>query len=99
MTRRDETLEQSQAMNHLLLEMVKTQKENNKSLTKAFIATIICYTALLIAVVVGFFLYESQFKVAEKSIATEVITQEGCTENSEIYNVGGNLHNEERGTE
>lgn len=105
MTNNKEELEQSQAMNKLLLEMVKTQKNNTKSLIKVFITTIVCYTMLLIAMTIGFFWYESQFEVTEEIATTETITQEVSGENSEINNVEGNLykdnatHNEERGAE
>lgn len=101
---RDEALEQSQAMNELLLEMVKTQKESNRSLTKVFIATVICYTILLISMVIGFFWYESQFELTEQIVTEETITQEVSGENSEINNVEGNLYKDnathnERGIE
>lgn len=105
MTNKEETLEQSQAMNQLLLELVKTQKTNTKYLIRVFITTIICYTMLLIAMAIGFFWYESQFEVTEDIATTETITQEVSGENSEINNVEGNLykdnatHNEERGAE
>lgn len=105
MTNKEETLEQSQAMNQLLLEMVKTQKTNTKSLIRVFITTIICYTMLLIAMTIGFFWYESRFEVTDEIATTETITQEVPVENSEINNVEGNLykdsatHNEERGAE
>lgn len=105
MAHNDETLEQSQAMNHLLLEMVKTQKSNTKSLIRVFLSTVFCYTLLLIAMVIGFFWYESQFKITETTVTEETITQEVSGENSEINNVEGNLykdnatHNDERGAE
>lgn len=103
MTNKDETLEQSQAMNHLLLEMVKNQKENYKALIKTFIIVIVCYTILLIAGITGFFWYESQFEITEEVTTTETVTQEVSGEGSEINNVEGDLykdnaiHNEERG--
>ena len=105
MTNKEEALEQSQAMNQLLLEMVKTQKTNTKSLIRVFITTIICYTMLLSAMTIGFFLYESQFEATEEIVTTETITQEVSEDGSEINNVEGNLykdnatHNEERGVE
>lgn len=105
MTNKEETLEQSQAMNQLLLEMVKTQKNNTKSLIRVFITTIICYTMLLIAMTIGFFWYESKFEVTDEIVTTETTTQEVSGENSEINNVDGNVykdnatHNEERGAE
>ena len=105
MTSTEEALEQSQAMNQLLLELTKVQKNNTKSIIGVFIATIICYTMLLITMMIGFFWYESQFEVTEEVVTTETITQEVSGENSEINNVEGNLykdnatHNEERGAE
>lgn len=97
-------LEQVQALNKLLLEMNKNQKESNASLIKTFIATVICFTVLLISMVLGFFWYESQFEMTEKVI-TETITQEVSGADSEINNVEGNLykdnasHTEERSEE
>ena len=75
MTNKEEALEQSQAMNQLLFEMVKTQKTNTKSLIRVFITTIICYTMLLIAMTIGFFWYERQFKATEEIVTTGTITQ------------------------
>lgn len=98
----DEITEQTQAMNKLLLEIVKTQKSNTKSLIKVFIATIICYTVLLLSLILGFFWYESQFETSEKIVEEKTIAQEVSGENSEINNVEGNLykdsavHNERR---
>lgn len=97
-------LEQVQALNKLLLEMNKNQKESNASLIKTFISTVICFTVLLISMVLGFFWYESQFEVTEK-VVTETITQEVSGTDSEIDNVEGNLykdnasHTEERSEE
>lgn len=98
----DEITEQTQAMNKLLLEIVKTQKSNTKSLIKVFIATIICYTVLLLSLILGFFWYESQFETSEKIVEEKTIAQEVSGENSETNNVEGNLykdsavHNERR---
>ena len=58
--------------NKLLLEMVKNQKQNIKNLIRVFTFIIICYTLLLISMVVGFFVYESQFEIEE----TETIRYE-----------------------
>lgn len=97
-------LEQVQALNKLLLEMNRNQKESNNSLIKTFIATVICFTVLLISMVLGFFWYESQFEMTEK-VVTETITQEVSGTDSEINSVEGNLykdnasHTEERSGE
>lgn len=63
---------QYDATNKLLLEMVKNQKQNIKNLIKVFTFIIICYTLLLISMVISFFVYESQFEVEE----TETIRYE-----------------------
>ena len=84
-------LEQVQALNRLLLEMNKNQKEANKSITRAFIVTTVCMTILLVSMVVGFFWYESQFEITEK-VVSETITQEVSGSDSEINNVEGNMY-------
>lgn len=95
-----ETLEQLQATNKLLLKMVKNQKDNVKSIIRVFVITVICYTALLISMVVGFFVYESQFEIVDEfttttdSYNTETINQEVSGENSSINNVEGNQYND-----
>ena len=76
--------------NKLLLEMVKNQKTANKHLTKVFMCTIIGYTALLIAMVAGFFIYESQFELNDEF----TIEQEASGEEAEINNVLGNQYND-----
>lgn len=87
-----EQLEQSQAMNHLLLEMIKTQKTNMTSFIRVLIIILVCYTAILVSMVAGFFWYESQFEFTEQTVAEETITQEVSGENSEINNVEGNMY-------
>lgn len=96
----EETLEQSQAMNHLLLEMVKTQKENYKALILIFITTVVMYTFILVSMIIGFFWYENQFETTTEVVTREV-TQKVSGNDSEINNVEGNMykdnaiHNEE----
>ena len=92
MDRENEQLEQSQAVNALLLEMVRNQRDNNKYVLRVFVITTICYTALLIAMVIGFFVYESQFEVTEQVVTETTTTQEVSGENSEINNVQGNMY-------
>lgn len=84
---------QSEATNKLLIEMVKNQKNNMKNLVKVFIVTIVCYTILLIAMVIGYFVYESQFEVIEDEVETvkyeqETSTEEGCNAVGIINNNG-----------
>lgn len=73
MDKEHEQLEQSQAANALLLEMVRNQKSNMKNLMRVFVLVIVCYTLLLITAVAGFFVYESQFETYEK-VVTETTT-------------------------
>lgn len=87
-----EQLEQSQAVNRLLLEMIKTQKTNMISFIRVLIIILVCYTAILVSMVAGFFWYESQFEFTEQTTTEETITQEVSGENSEINNVEGNMY-------
>ena len=79
--------------NRVLLELSKNQKENNKSLLKVLIINIICCTLLVMTLVIGFFVYESQFDMANV-VTTETVTQEGSGEESDINNVEGNQYND-----
>lgn len=88
----EERFEQIEATNKLLLDMVKNQKENANNNFKIFIVTIICYTLILISMVIGFFVYESQFEVTDEIITTETVTQEVSGEDSEINNIEGNQY-------
>lgn len=84
--------EKEDAMNELLLEVVKNQKRTNKSLMRAFIVVVICYTIILVSMIVGFFYYESQFETQETVTTERTVTQTVDGENSEINNVSGNLY-------
>lgn len=92
MTQMNEALEQSQAMNQLLLEMTKSQKENQKALIRILVVSMVCYTILLMTLIIGFFWYESQFEYVQETVTEETITQEVSGEKSEINNVEGNLY-------
>ena len=82
---------QSEVTNKLLMEMVRNQKNNMKNLVKVFISTIVCYTILLIAMVVGYFVYESQFEVVETE--TETIRYEQETASDDGGNAIGIINN------
>lgn len=92
MAQMNEALEQSQAMNQLLLEMTKSQKENQKALIRILIVSMTCYTILLMTLIIGFFWYESQFEYVQEEVTEETLTQEVSGEGSEINNVEGNLY-------
>ena len=82
----ERTLENAEITNKLLLEMVKNQKASIKNLTKLFIITIVCYSIILISMIIGFFIYESQFDIVEGQYETYEYTQEGEGENVEFNN-------------
>lgn len=88
----NQNFEQVQATNKLLLEMVKNQRDNTRNIVRLFIITVICYTVLLVAMILGFFWYESQFTYTEEIITEEVITQEVSGDDAEINNVEGNMY-------
>ena len=85
---------QVEATNKLLLQMVKNQKENNKNMIRVFIITMCCMTILLVSMVVGFFVYESQFETELETTTETTITQEVSGEDSTINNVEGNQYND-----
>ena len=76
--------------NKLLLEMVKNQKVANRNLTKVFMSAISGYTFLVIAMIIGFFIYESQFETnVEDKFSIE---QEASGGEAKINNVLGNMY-------
>ena len=84
---------QEEATNRLLLDMVKNQKEYINGMLKIFIITLVCYTLILISMIVGFFVYESQFETEVVETQT-TITQEVSGDGSDINNVEGNQYND-----
>ncbi len=94
MTIDEEKNKQVEAANKLLLQMVKNQKENNKNMIRVFIITMCCMTILLVSMVVGFFVYESQFETELETTTEATITQEVSGEDSTINNVEGNQYND-----
>lgn len=94
MTIEEEKNKQVEATNKLLLQMVKNQKENNKNMIRVFIITMCCMTILLVSMVVGFFVYESQFETELETTTETTITQEVSGEDSTINNVEGDQYND-----
>lgn len=78
----------------LLVDLVQTQKKNYKAFVKVFVITISLYTLLLIFMVCGFYLYESQFDYTESYTLTEDIDQDVEGDNAIINNVDGNQYND-----
>ena len=89
----EKQLEQVELTNKLLLDMVKNQKKNMCSMYRVFVVAICCLTVIIVSMIIGFFVYESQFEVADTiTTTTETITQEVSGTDSEINNVKGNLY-------
>ena len=76
-----ENEKQIETTNRLLLDMVQNQKLSTQNLVKTFITTIICYTIILVTMIVGFFIYESQFEVIESGYETMNQEQEANSDN------------------
>lgn len=87
----DETME---ITNRLLLEMLRNQKSANKNLFKVFLYTIIGYTLILISMIVGFFIYESQFEIIDSEHSTYEYQQEVSGDGSDINNIQGDQYND-----
>lgn len=66
-----------EATNKLLLEMVQNQKASNANLVKMFLTVIICYTVLLLSMIIGFYIYESQFETFQTVTSQEADTAGG----------------------
>lgn len=87
-----EALNQSLALNKVIINLLKQQRETNKRMFIALIVSIL----VNLAIVGGFLWYESQWEYTE----TKEITQEVSGNDSDISNVSGNqykdnaIHNE-----
>lgn len=87
-----EALNQSLALNKVIINLLKQQRETNKRMFIALIVSIL----VNLAIVGGFIWYESQWEYTE----TKEITQEVSGNDSDINNVSGNqykdsaIHNE-----
>lgn len=87
-----EALNQSLALNKVIINLLKQQRETNKRMFIALIVSIL----VNLAIVGGFLWYKSQWEYTE----TKEITQEVSGNDSDINNVSGNqykdnaIHNE-----
>jgi hypothetical protein len=92
MENEEEALNQSLALNKVIINLLKQQRETNKRMFIALIVSIL----VNLAIVGGFLWYESQWEYTE----TKEITQEVSSNDSDINNVSGNqykdsaIHNE-----
>ena len=94
MENEEEALNQSLALNKVIINLLKQQRETNKRMFITLIVSIL----VNLSIVGGFLWYESQWKYTE----TKEITQEVSGNDSDINNVSGNqykdsaIHNEEK---
>lgn len=89
----DRQTEQIELTNKLLLDMIKNQKKNMSNMCRMFVISTCCLTIIIVSMIIGFFVYESQFEVTEAiTTTTETITQEVSGTDSEINNIEGNLY-------
>lgn len=89
----NEELEQAQALNKVMIEMAKSQRASYKTLVRVYVVTVVCFTILLVSMVIGFFYYESQFEFTDTvTTTTKTVEQEVSGEGSEINNVEGNMY-------
>lgn len=92
MENEEEALNQSLALNKVIINLLKQQRKTNKRMFIALIVSIL----VNLAIVGGFLWYESQWEYTE----TKEITQEVSGNDSDINNVSGNqykdsaIHNE-----
>ena len=92
MENEEEALNQSLALNKVIINLLKQQRGTNKRMFIALIVSIL----VNLAIVGGFLWYESQWEYTE----TKEITQEVPGNDSDINNVSGNqykdnaIHNE-----
>lgn len=92
MENEEEALNQSLALNKVIINLLKQQRETNKRMFIALIVSIL----VNLAIVGGFLWYESQWEYTE----TKEITQDVSGNDSNINNVSGNqykdsaIHNE-----
>lgn len=88
----EELKENIEITNRLLLDMVQNQKEANNNLAKTAIISSICFCLIIISMIVGFFVYESQFETIDTE--TENISQEAETggDGDIIMNNSGELN-------
>lgn len=92
MENEEEALNQSLALNKVIINLLKQQRETNKRMFIALIVSIL----VNLAIVGGFLWYESQWEYTE----TKEITQEVSGNDPDINNVSGNqykdsaIHNE-----
>ncbi len=82
-----EAFQQSQALNNVLVDLLKHQKQQNKIIAIALILSMI----FNFCIVLSFVFYESQFETIQTEETTTTVTQDaGEGSGSNIYQAGAN---------
>lgn len=90
---KDEELKDNiEITNKLLLDMVQNQKEANNNLAKTAIISSICFCLIIVSMIIGFFVYESQYETIDT--VTDEVSQEAETngDGDIIMNNSGELN-------
>ena len=69
----DEALDQSQAMNKMLLDTGHIQHNHLKFLRRMIVLVVVCFTIIMCTMIVGFFWYESQFTTTITTTETKEV--------------------------
>lgn len=83
--------QKNEELTSLLVEVVKNQKKNYKSLATIFIVVVVCLTVVICTLIGSFVWYESQFET--QYMTTDVIEQQVDGDGNSINNIGGNQYN------
>ena len=78
--------------NKLLVELIKNQKQNTNNMIKMFFATVVCMTVLLLGMIIGFFIYESQFETTSSDFEYQVEQEAESEDGNAINNFGGDVN-------
>lgn len=84
-------IKQVEAVNRLLVDHAKAQMLIIRQLKNTIVVVCICFTAIIVSMIAGFFWYESQFETTESTVTT--METEG--ENANINAVtNGDMYND-----
>lgn len=93
MNQEDENIKNHiQAMNHLLSDCAKTQSQMIRELNRILIVVCICFTFIIVSMVIGFIYYEAQFDT--KATTTTELTTEGDSANINSV-LNGDMYNDD----
>jgi len=90
---KDENIENIEVTNKLLLELIKSQKQNTSNMIKMFIVTVVSLSIIILGTVIGFLVYESQFETVASDYEYEVEQDaESNGSGDAVNNFGGDMY-------